>query len=75
MILLSKIKLKKPLLIFHSPLDQTVLIKEAEHIYNTAKHPKSFVSLDSADHLLTNAKDAQYVSTSIGAWVSLYLED
>ena len=68
-------KLKKPLLIFHSPLDQTVLIKEAEHIYNTAKHPKSFVSLDSADHLLTKAKDAQYVSTSIGAWVSLYLED
>ncbi len=68
-------KLKKPLLIFHSPVDQTVLIKEAEHIYNTAMHPKSFVSLDSADHLLTKAKDAQYVSASIAAWVSLYLSE
>jgi len=66
-------KLKTPLLIFHSPMDQNVRIIEAEHIYNTAKHPKSFISLDSADHLLTNAKDAEYVANAIAAWVNRYL--
>lgn len=65
--------LKKPLLVFHSPLDETVNIKEAEHIYMYAKHPKSFVSLENADHLLTNTKDAEYVATTIAAWASRYV--
>ncbi|TQV87296.1 bifunctional alpha/beta hydrolase/OsmC family protein [Aliikangiella coralliicola] len=68
-------KMKKALLIFHSPLDQTVSINEAEKIYRSAKHPKSFVSLDDADHLLTKAKDAEYVASTIAAWVSRYLDD
>ncbi len=66
-------KLKTPLLVFHSPMDQTVRIIEAEHIYNTAMHPKSFISLDKADHLLSNAKDAEYVAQAISAWVNRYL--
>lgn len=65
--------LKRALLIFHSPLDQTVSIKEAEKIYSHAKHPKSFVSLDSADHLLSKAEDAEYVANTITAWASRYI--
>ncbi len=68
-------KLKKALLVFHSPLDQTVSINEAESIYRTAKHPKSFVSLDDADHLLSRAKDAEYVAATIAAWASRYIKD
>lgn len=66
-------KLRKALLIFHSPVDQTVSIKEAEKIYKAAKHPKSFVSLDGADHLLTNAADAEYVASTIATWSSRYV--
>ncbi len=65
--------LKRALLIFHSPLDQTVSIKEAEKIYSHAKHPKSFVSLDNADHLLSRAEDAEYVANTITAWASRYI--
>lgn len=65
--------LKKPLLIFHSPLDTTVSIEQAKIVYNAAKHPKSFVSLDKADHLLTNKQDAEYVASTIQAWVQRYL--
>ncbi len=65
--------LKKALLIFHSPIDQTVSIKEAEKIYLNAKHPKSFVSLDNADHLLSKIEDAEYVATTITAWASRYI--
>ncbi|MCF7354936.1 bifunctional alpha/beta hydrolase/OsmC family protein [Vibrio sp. CK2-1] len=65
--------LKKPLLIFHSPLDTTVSINQAKIIYNAAKHPKSFISLDKADHLLTSKHDAEYVATTIQAWVQRYL--
>lgn len=61
-------KLRKPLLIFHSPIDDTVNIKQAGLIYTAAKHPKSFISLDKADHLLRNRADADYVATSIVAW-------
>jgi alpha-beta hydrolase superfamily lysophospholipase len=67
-------KMKVPLLVFHSPHDQTVLIKEAEHIYNYAKHPKSFISLDPADHLLSKASDAAYVAENISAWATRYIE-
>ena len=66
-------RLKRALLVFHSPVDATVSIKEAEKIYRSAKHPKSFVSLDDADHLLTRARDAEYVATTIAAWASRYI--
>lgn len=66
-------KLGKPLLIFHSPVDQTVGIDNAAHIYKLAKHPKSFISLDDADHLLTNEADAQYVGSVAAAWVDRYM--
>ena len=62
--------LRKNLLIFHSPVDTVVSINEAEKIYTRARHPKSFISLDNADHLLTNRKDAEYVATIIAAWAS-----
>lgn len=65
--------LGKPLLIFHSPIDQTVGIDNAAHIYKLAKHPKSFISLDDADHLLTNEEDAKYVGSVAAAWVDRYL--
>lgn len=70
----EKIKsLNKALLIFHSPIDTTVSITEAEHIYKSAMHPKSFVSLDNADHLLTKAKDAEYVANTIAAWATRFV--
>lgn len=65
--------LDKSLLIFHSPVDQTVGIDNAAHIYKLAKHPKSFISLDDADHLLTNEEDAAYVGSVTAAWGSRYL--
>jgi len=66
-------QLKKALLVFHSPVDQTVSINEAEKIYRYAKHPKSFISLDNADHLLTRASDSEYVAHTIASWVSRYI--
>ena len=65
--------LKKPLLIFHSPIDQTVGIENAGSIFTAAKHPKSFVSLDTADHLLTRPEDAEFVASTISAWVQRYV--
>lgn len=67
--------MKKALLVMHSPLDNTVSIGEAEKIYLQAKHPKSFVSLDSADHLLSKKEDSEYVAAIIAAWVDRYLPD
>ena len=66
--------LRKPLLILHSPQDTTVEIKNAEEIYVAAHHPKSFVSLDGADHLLSNKKDSVYVGEVISGWAKRYLE-
>lgn len=65
----------KALLIMHSPADEEVPIEEAEKIYQWAKHPKSFVSLDKADHLLSASKDSQYAATVIAGWVSKYVLD
>ena len=65
--------LKKPLLILHSPIDDTVAIDHAGTIFQAAKHPKSFLSLDKADHLLFQPGAAEYVATAIGAWASGYL--
>ena len=63
------------MLVFHSPVDETVSINEAEKIYRSAKHPKSFVSLDDADHLLSKARDAEYVATTIAAWATRYVAE
>ncbi len=57
----------------HSPIDDTVSIDHAANIFMAARHPKSFVTLDSADHLLMNRKDARYASSVIGAWVDRYI--
>jgi putative redox protein len=65
--------MKKALLVMHSPIDSTVNISEAEKIYQAAVHPKSFVSLDSADHLLTNKNDAEYAAEVIAAWSGRYI--
>ena len=66
--------LRKALLVFHSPTDDLVGIENASHIFTAAKHPKSFVSLAGADHLLSKASDAVYVANVIAAWAERYLE-
>jgi len=66
--------LRKPLLIFHSPVDQVVPVSEAADLYQAAVHPKSFVSLDDADHLLSKSADSEYVATILAAWASRYLD-
>ncbi|MEZ6022963.1 MAG: bifunctional alpha/beta hydrolase/OsmC family protein [Hyphomonadaceae bacterium] len=66
--------MRKPLLILHAPLDQTVGIDNATALFKAARHPKSFVSLDNADHLLTKPADAQYAATVIAAWASRFVE-
>lgn len=65
-------KLGKALLIMHSPTDVTVGIENAQELYQAAKHPKSFVSLDDADHLLTDSEDAEYAASIISAWAERY---
>ena len=67
--------LRKALLIFHSPTDDTVGIDNASRIFAAAKHPKSFVSLAGADHLLSKKSDAVYVANVIAAWAERYLEE
>ncbi len=67
-------QLKKALLVMHSPVDETVSIHEAEKIYVAAKHPKSFVSLDHANHLLTNKKDAAYAAKVIATWAEKFID-
>ena len=66
-------ELRRPLLVFHSPVDDIVSIDEAAKIYQAALHPKSFVSLDNADHLLSKREDAEYVAETLVAWASRYL--
>lgn len=66
-------KLKRALMVLHSPVDQTVGIENAARIFTAAKHPKSFVSLDTADHLLSNPDDAAYAADVISAWAGRYI--
>ena len=66
--------LRKALLVFHSPTDDLVGIENASYIFTAAKHPKSFVSLAGADHLLSQKSDAVYVADVISAWAARYLE-
>lgn len=64
---------KRALLVLHAPLDEVVGIEEAGKIFQAARHPKSFLALDGADHLLTDIGKAQYVATAIAAWAETYL--
>jgi uncharacterized OsmC-like protein/pimeloyl-ACP methyl ester carboxylesterase len=66
--------LRKALLVMHAPTDDTVSIDNATRIFVAAKHPKSFVSLADADHLLTDRRDAAYVADVIAAWAERYIE-
>jgi putative redox protein len=65
--------MRKPLMVLHSPIDDTVNIDSAASIFMAAKHPKSFVSLDNADHLLSRRADAAYVANLLAAWADRYL--
>ncbi|EKS70252.1 MULTISPECIES: S9 family peptidase [unclassified Caballeronia] len=66
--------LKRPLLVMHSPQDTTVETRNAATIFSAAKHPKSFVSLDGSDHLLSKRRDAVYAASIISAWSARYIE-
>lgn len=65
--------LGKALLVFHGPRDATVSVENARRIFEAAQHPKSFVSLDEADHLLTRPADAVYVASVLSAWAARYI--
>ena len=67
-------RLKAALLVLHAPLDNIVGIENAGEIFSAAKHPKSFVTLDGADHLITKSDDAEYVANIITAWSERYLD-
>lgn len=66
-------ELRRPLLVLHAPGDSVVDIDNARRIFSAAMHPKSFVALDGADHLLTKANDAHFAARLIAAWASRYL--
>jgi len=73
--LLDKVHaMRKPLLVLHSPTDEVVGIDNARQIYEAARHPKGFVALDGANHLLTNRGDAVFAAEIISAWVARYLD-
>lgn len=65
--------LGRPLLVLHSPQDRVVPIEEAAAIFTAARHPKSFVAIDGADHLLTRRADADFVAAVIAAWAARYV--
>ena len=67
--------LGRPLLIFHSPRDSIVGIENAERLFKAAKHPRSFISLGDADHLLSAARDAAMVGHMLSAWASRYIDE
>jgi len=65
--------LRRPVLVMHSLLDQVVGIEHASRIFVASRHPKSFISLDTADHLLTDVADANYASAMVAVWASRFL--
>ena len=65
--------LDRALMVMHAPGDNTVGIDNARQIFETAKHPKSFVAIDGADHLLSDRRDSEFVSHMISAWVDRYI--
>ena len=66
---------KKSYLIMHSPFDNTVSIDHAGNIFKALKHPKSFISLDNINHLVSKAEDAEYIGEQINSWVKRYLPE
>jgi len=66
-------KFRKPILVLHSPQDKVVGINNAKEIYNAAHHPKSFISLDGANHLLTNKEDSFYAGEVVSSWARRYV--
>lgn len=68
-------KLGAALLVMHSPDDDTVDIDNARQIFEAARHPKSFLSVDGADHLLTRQSDARFVASTLAVWVGRYLDE
>ncbi|MEP4038480.1 bifunctional alpha/beta hydrolase/OsmC family protein [Pseudophaeobacter sp.] len=67
-------ELNAALLVMHAPLDDTVSVDNAAEIFTAAKHPKSFVTLDEADHLISKARDAEYAAEVIAAWAGRYID-
>ncbi len=67
--------LKAAILILHSPVDEIVSIDNARHLYEMARHPKSFITLDDADHLVSRPRDAEYIGEVLSAWASRYAVD
>jgi len=67
-------RLHRPLLLFHSPVDNVVGIEHAHRLFEAAKHPKSYMSLGMADHLLSRERDARYVGEILAAWAGRWLE-
>jgi len=67
-------QLDRPLLIFHAPGDQMVGIDNAREIFEAARHPKSFVALDDADHLVTRSEDARFIADTLAAWARRYID-
>ncbi|WP_370231479.1 alpha/beta fold hydrolase [Cognatishimia sp.] len=67
-------EMKKALLVMHAPLDDIVGIENASEIFMAARHPKSFVTLDDADHLISAGQDAEYAAEVISAWAARYLD-
>lgn len=63
------------LLVIHAPTDQIVSVDNARIIFDTARHPKSFVALDGADHLLSDRADAEYAANVLAAWASKYVSN
>ena len=68
-------RLGKPVLIFHAPGDEVVAIDNARKIYDAARHPKSFVSLDGADHMLSDPADGEFVASMLAAWAARHLPE
>lgn len=66
---------RKPVLLFHSPIDSIVSIENARKIYTAARHPKSFVSIDHADHMLTRPEDAKFVAEVLASWAKRYVNN
>lgn len=69
----SVASLRRPLLVMHAPLDAVVGVDHASQIFLAARHPKSFISLDTADHLLTDVADAHYAAAMVAAWANRYM--
>jgi len=67
-------KLNRALLVLHSPVDEVVGIDNAAQIYQAARHPKSFISLDTADHMLGQPADAEYAGSVIAGWAARYID-